>query len=305
MRDLALLGVVLVWGFNYVPLKVALRELDAGVFTLLRFLGATPFLFLLLARTRADWRLPRADWLRVAAVGLFGTTLYQTVFAVASHLTTATNVSLLMALSPVFTVLLEWTGGGADGRRRTTDAVTAAGIAVALGGAALVIGGGSRSIAFSVATLKGDLVALLASFLWGAYPVVAGPLLARHSGLKVTAWTSLVGALGLLAVYGAGTAHVAWAQVSWSAWGGLLYSVVLTTVFALVVWYSSINHIGPTKVMAYMFLIPAAAIASGVAFLGERLTLGKAVGALLAIGGVYLIRRPRRTALAAGQPATD
>lgn len=289
MRDLALIGVILVWGLNYVVLKIGLRELDAGVFTLVRFLGATPFLFCLLARSGEDWRLPRADLPRAAAVGLLGTTAYQTGFALATRLTTAANLSLLMALSPVFAALLGW----ATGRDRPS-AATFAGSAIALTGAALVIGGGRQAIAFGLQTLGGDLVALLASFLWAAYAVVAQPLLARHSGLKVTAYAGLFGALGLLAASGPAALRTAWASLAWPTWASLLYSTGLVTVFGLVTWYNSIGHIGPTRVMAYMFLQPVTAIASAAVFLGERLTGWQVAGALLALAGIGLIRRPRR-----------
>lgn len=75
MHDLLLLAVALVWGLNYVIMKVGLQELDAGVFTLLRFLGATPLIFALVRISGEDWRLPRRDWGRALVVGILGTAI--------------------------------------------------------------------------------------------------------------------------------------------------------------------------------------------------------------------------------------
>lgn len=287
MYDLALVGVVLVWGLNYVFMKYGLRELDAGVFTLARFLGAAPFLFLILRRSREEWRLPRVDWGRTVAVGLVGTTLYQVVFAQGVGWTSPANASLLFTLSPAFTALLGWTTGQDRPRLRT-----GMGIAVAFAGAGLVIAGGSNRLSFSAQNLKGDLTMLAAAFLWALYAIVAGPLLKKHSGLKVTAWSALPGTLGLMAFYGAGALAVDWTALSPPTWGSLLYSVVAVTLFGLVMFYQAIPHLGPVKVMAYMYLVPVAAILSGVLFLGQGMTLWQGGGALLAAAGVYLVRTP-------------
>ena len=46
-------------------------------------------------------RIERKDWLRLVAVGIVGTTMYQTMFMLSVKYTSATNASLLIAMSPI------------------------------------------------------------------------------------------------------------------------------------------------------------------------------------------------------------
>lgn len=295
MYDLLLTSVIAAWGLNYVFLKVGLRELDAGVFTLVRFLGATPFIFALLRFSGEDWRLPRADWMRAALTGLVGTALYQTLFAAALRYTTAANVSLLLALSPTWTALMGWLSG-----RDRVSRLTLVGIAVAFCGAAVVIATGpAAQLGFSLGTLKGDLIGLLVGLLWAAYAVLAQPLLARYSGTKVTAYAALFGGIPLLLLYGPAALAVPWTELSAATWGSVLYSILAVTVFALVAFYHCIARLGPTRVMSYMYLQPAAAIGAAALLLGERITWPQVAGGLLALAGIWLVRRGSRPPTAA------
>ena len=109
--DIALLGVVVAWGFGYVTFNLGQREIPTGLFNTLRYLIATPFFWLALIRSGEDWRLPRQDWPRTIATGLLGVLVYSMLFSTAAKLTSAANVALLLALSPVWGVLMKWAGG--------------------------------------------------------------------------------------------------------------------------------------------------------------------------------------------------
>ncbi|HYG56940.1 MAG TPA: DMT family transporter, partial [Symbiobacteriaceae bacterium] len=166
--DITLLGVVAVWGFGYVTFAVGQREIPTGLFNLLRYMIATPLLWMALRRTGEDWRLPRRDWPRAVMVGLVGVLVYSMVFCSSTQMTSAANISLLLALSPVWAVLMQWAGG-----KRAPTRGYVVGSLVAFGGAAIVIGFGAARLSFSLSTLGGDLLALAASLIWAWYGVVA------------------------------------------------------------------------------------------------------------------------------------
>jgi O-acetylserine/cysteine efflux transporter len=58
------LGVVAIWGVNFVVIKIGLRDLPPILFTALRFIFAALPLVLFIRRPQVSWRL-------VAAYGLF------------------------------------------------------------------------------------------------------------------------------------------------------------------------------------------------------------------------------------------
>ncbi|HYF92288.1 MAG TPA: DMT family transporter [Symbiobacteriaceae bacterium] len=284
--DISLLGVVLVWGIGYVGFKVAQNEVPTLLFNVLRYSIATPLLWLVLLRSDEDWRLPRKDWLRTAAIGLIGVLVYGVVFAAAAKMTTAANTSLLLALSPIWTVLLLWMGGkGAPTVRYLLGSL------VAFGGAAIVIGFGATALAFDLAKWQGDLLALVASVIFAWYGLAAQPLLKSHSGVKVQAWINLIALAGFLAWQAPAAAAFDWAAVSLKAWLWIAWVGLLVSMYAHMVWYSAIATVGPNRVMLALYLVPAVAAASGALFLGQGFSWIQILGAALALGGVALVRR--------------
>lgn len=284
--DMALLGVVLVWGFGYVAFKLGQNEIPTALFNLLRYIVAVPPLWLLLLRSGEDWRLPRRDWARTAATGLIGVFVYSLVFSNAAKMTAAANTSLLLALSPVWGVLMQWVSGkGAPTFR------LAVGSLVAFGGAALVIGFGGTGLSLDLANWQGDLLSLAASVIWAWYGLVAQPLLKAHSGIKVQAWINLIALAGFLVWQAPAAVAFHWSAISLTAWLSLLYVALFVTFVAHIIWYSAIAKVGPHRVMLAMYLIPALAAACGTIFLHQPFTWMQVLGAAVALGGVALVRR--------------
>jgi drug/metabolite transporter (DMT)-like permease len=238
-----------------------------------------------LLRSREDWRLPRKDWARTAATGLIGVLMYSLIFSHAAKLTAAANTSLLLALSPVWGVLMQWLSGkGAPTLR------FALGSLVAFGGAALVIGFGGAELSLDLANWQGDLLALAASVIWAWYGLVAQPLLRSHSGIKVQAWINLIALAGFLVWQAPAAVAFHWSSVGLTAWLSLLYVALFVTFVAHIIWYSAIAKVGPHRVMLAMYLIPALAAACGAIFLQQPFTWVQVLGATVALGGVALVR---------------
>ena len=96
-------GVVLVWGASYVVGKWGMDGFDPLTFNVIRFVGVTPMLFLLLYALEKNIRIELKDCWEFALLGLIGIAIYQTLFMAAVKYATATNASLMLAVSPVFT----------------------------------------------------------------------------------------------------------------------------------------------------------------------------------------------------------
>ena len=101
-----LVSVALVWGANYTIGKYGVAFMSSIQFNSLRFLVASPVLLLITFIMERSLRIERKDWLRLVAVGIVGTTMYQTMFMLSVKYTSATNASLLIAMSPIFTGIL-------------------------------------------------------------------------------------------------------------------------------------------------------------------------------------------------------
>ena len=209
--ELMLLLVVLIWAANQTIGKLAMREMSPAVYTSLRFLLAAPLMLLVLKWREGSCAFDRRELPRLVGIGLVGVAVYQTIFISALKYTSVTNLALMMGISPIFTVLL----GAATGQEKIRSAVVS-GCLVAFGGLVLVLRYGPNQAGAAASSLAGDGLAMAASFLWGFYPIMVMPLLKKHSGLWVTAWSAVPGTLGLLVFSGAEM----W-SLSWQSFSGL------------------------------------------------------------------------------------
>jgi len=284
----ALWCVILVWGANYVVGKWGMAGFDPLSFTVIRFVGATPLLFILLYALEKNLHIELKDCYELALIGLVGVAIYQTVFMSAVKYATATNASLMLAVSPVFTAIFAWLAGqerlGSRGRL---------GSALSLLGVAFVLLFGTNKLAVGWDVLSGDLIGLLASSIWGLYPVLAKRMLRKYSALKTITYSSLFGTLFLLVVGSKGVLALSWSEIPLSAWGSMGFSIVFVTAFGLVVWYHAISRVGVNRIMAYMYVIPAVAVITAAIILREQIHLMQAVGAVVIFWGISLIRKDK------------
>ena len=73
-----------------------------------------------------------------------------------------------------------------------------------------------------------------------------------------------------------------------SAIASLAYLTVVGSVIAFLAYYWLIRHIDVTRVLLVPLITPLVAVGLGVAFLGERVGWGTAVGGAAILGGVAL-----------------
>ncbi|MBP2667142.1 MAG: eamA-like transporter family protein, partial [Firmicutes bacterium] len=284
--ELMLLTVVLIWAANQTIGKLAMREISPQVYTTLRFLLAAPLMLLVLKWREGNVAFDRALLPRLIVIGFIGVSFYQTVFISALKYTSVTNLALMMGISPLFTVLL----GAATGQEKLRSGIIG-GCLVAFGGLVMVLRFGPIQSGAATATLIGDGLALAASFLWGLYPVIVMPLLKKHSGLWVTAWSSVPGTIILLFISSAELLSLPWQAISSMAWFAVVFAAIPVTVFSLLVWYWGVERIGANQVMVYMYLVPPASIAIAYFAIGEQVGFWQLVGGAVAMIGLFWVKR--------------
>jgi drug/metabolite transporter (DMT)-like permease len=237
-------------------------------------------------------RIQLKDCWELAMLGLIGITIYQTLFMASVKYATATNSSLMLAISPVFTAIFAWLAGqerlGPKGRW---------GSALSLLGVVFVLLFGTNKLALGWDVMRGDLIGILASSVWGLYPVLAKRMLRKYSALKTMTYASLFGTIFFLVIGLNGVLALTWSEIPFAAWGSMLYSIVLVTAFALVVWYHAISRIGANRVMAHMYAVPAVAVITAAILLREQVHLMQGVGAVVIFLGISMIRKDKFTVL--------
>ena len=244
---------------------------------------------------RALWRrraAVRAEWRSLAALGFLGVFVAGAFVYIAAQTTTATNIGLLFALSPVFVVLI---GAMLYGDRLGHWQI--AGVAGSLLGAVLILMRGDLAALLGLRFASGDLWILIACICWSFYTVYN------------MRWKS---ALGLwprfLAIMLAGTLMLApfalWEHIAARRWepdGRNLGAIVALAVFPAVLAYSGyafiIARLGAARAILMQYIVPVYIAAFAWLALGERLAWYHIAGAALVLGGLFLATRraPRKS----------
>jgi drug/metabolite transporter (DMT)-like permease len=292
VERLALAGLTaasLLWASAFIIGKVVLAELSPLAAGSLRYAVAAAVLLPFALRSRP------ANGLRPVLVPLTvmlvcGGVLYQWLFLAALQHTTATNTSLLIALNPVFTVLLApWIG-----ERLTRDRL--AGVLVALAGAALVITRGKVAVVTELTFNIGDVLALVAAANWAAFNLAS-----RGTVRQLTpAFTNcVVYGVGGIILFALSIPEAPWAQVraaSLDAIGGVVAMALLSSVFAGQLFLVGVRMLGVSRTVVFIYLIPVLTAALSTTLLGEPFGPAQAAGGAAVLAGVYWSTRPSQPA---------
>jgi len=287
------LGVVVIWGLNFVAMKVSLRDFTPFQLGAARYILAAFPLILFIKRPQLPVR-----WLvyygLAQGVGQFGL-----LFSALQAGMTAALASVVMQTQVFFTALL----GMALLRERIAGPLRA-GLSLAalgLGCFALnyILGGGGASTALGLALNLG------AAAMWAASNIVARKAQQAHPGfdpLQFVVWSSLVPippflALSLLLDPPAARWH--WLQAAPGAWAGAAYLAWLATVLAYAMWTGLFKRHPANRVAPFSLGVPLVGLAAGMGLLGETVStwqwagVGFVVAALLAVmfGARLLPRR--------------
>lgn len=279
----AALALILVWGANFSVQKAVFEALSPGGFLFVRYLIMPVAAALLLcSRHGKRWpRLPRADLVALLKLGIAGHLLHVTLVTYGIHWSTAFSSSLILALGPVFTLLiLRWLG-----IERMTRAQVG-GVAVACVGVLVFLS--DKLLGGQWRASGGDLVLLVAAAFFSYYTVAAKPLIERHGGVTVMTYATLMGSGPVLLVSLPAGLQVDWMAVSPLIWAGMLWAVLMSAFLGWLVW-GWINAVrGVARTAPLLYLMPP--VAGLVAWLttGEHYTAIKLAGAALALGGVAL-----------------
>lgn len=282
--ELAQLAVVLMWASTFVVSKGIFDQIAPLPYTAARFVLMTGLAFgVLLLRQKG--RLPpirREDLGRFLLVALFGYVLYQLAFVFGLQRTSPFSSSLLVAMVPLFTVLIL----AAMGERTPPQGWL--GLAIAVAGVALFL----WEKRGDTGTLLGDGLSLLAGVAFAAYGVVNRPLAGRYPSDVHAAYTTLFGAVPLILLALPGVATTDWGAVSGPAWLAVLYMAVFPVYIAYQFWNWAIARRGVATATTFSLLVPIASGVLSAVFYGEGFGPRKILGAALVLGGLVVVRLP-------------
>lgn len=280
----SLVWVQAFFGVHYLAAQVVMEEIPPRAWALLRILGGLSVMLVILRSAGLRFP-PRRDLMTFAWLSLFGVVINQVCFVEGLSRTTPTHASLIMTTIPVltfvFAVLL---------RRERPRPLTAAALAVAFAGAALVI----NPTDARPEVLAGDLFTIVNATSFSFFLVVSKGILERTHPIVATTLLMLFGSVGMAVVGGAELTRLDFAAVSATSWWLALGIVAFPTVGAYWIQAWALARVESSLVAFFIFLQPLIASSLSILLLGERPSLGVGVGALLILAGSGLMIHGRK-----------
>lgn len=282
----ALIATTMLWGGAFVAIKQALRYLNPLELLFMRVVpSALAFAVLLYVKQRGMLsELLRAEWRSLCLMGLFGGVSYHLTLNTGQQLIPAGTASVIVAMNPVFILLLSvWF------LRQRVRWGQVLGLCIAFVGLFIVIrfAGGSH---IDFGYLRGVLVTLGAPLSWAAYTLISGPLAARYTPLAVTGMGLMLGALPILCTSSPSLFH-ALAAMPWDGWASTAFLSLLCTVVGVTMWVTALRHLEASRVAVFHYLVPVWGVVLSRLLLDEPLTEPVIIGALVVILGVVLVNR--------------
>jgi drug/metabolite transporter (DMT)-like permease len=280
---LLLAFTALCWGGNAVLGRLAVGEVSPMALVTLRWLGAFALLLAFAhGQVRRDWPALRQHLPFVAAMGTLGFTVFNALFYVAAHWTTAVNIGIIQGSIPVFVLL------GAFAAYRTRVALLqVAGVCVTMLGVAIVAAGGELVRLASFALNLGDVLMISACVLYAGYTLGLSrrPLVSPLSLFTGMAAAAFVTSLPL-ALAEAALGRWQWPTASGWIIAGLV--TVFPSFLAQIAFIHGVTLIGPSRAGVFVNLVPVFASILALLVLQEPFRLFHATALALVLGGIWL-----------------
>lgn len=277
---LALL-VVVVWGLNFVVIKVGLHNMPPLMLAGLRFLlVAFPALFFV-ARPRVPFRLLLGYGLTIS----FGQFAF--LFCAINFGMPAGLASLVLQAQAFFTIIL---GAVTFGERLQGKQL--AGITLAVFGVLVLV---ESSLNGQHVALLGFMLTLAAAFSWACGNIFNKKIMSLESRppvMSLVVWSALIPVLPfMLASWlldGPQVMLQSLVNIDLTTILSLVYLAFVATIVGYGIWGTLLGRYETWRVAPLSLLVPVVGLASAALLLGEKLSALQLLGAVLIMAGLYI-----------------
>ena len=279
--------VVLTWGANYGIIKSAFQDFSPVLFGAIRFTLCGFLVLLITFKWEKGILIQKKDLGKVAWVGILGIGVYQVLWSVGLDMTSASNSALILSTTPLWGALYVHLV-----EKESVTKKQYLYMLVSLFGVVLVILKPTARLHFSLDTLTGDLLTLIAAFFAAVFlSAWSKPLLKIYSPLRLMGYCMMIGSLVLWLAVPFLSTPVALNQVGAKSWWALGYAIFLPGIIGHVSYYGGIERLGVTRSMVYLYFIPLWAILFNYLLLGEKIFPQQILGGILILLSTHRVLR--------------
>lgn len=278
---LSALLTIVVWGTTFISTKILLVDFQPIEILFFRFVMG--LLALLIVYPKRLKGTTKKQELTFIAAGLCGICMYYLLENIALTYTMASNVGVIISVAPFFTAILTHLFLKDEEKLHANFFI---GFAVAMVGIFLISFNGAKLELNPV----GDLLALLAAFIWACYSVLTRKI--SSYGYPTVLTTRRVFAYGLLFMLPClFLFNVSWDLTRFADPVYLLNIIYLglgASALCFVTWNFAVRALGAVKTSIYIYMVPVITVVTSILILHEQITTMAVAGTALTLAGLFL-----------------
>lgn len=276
-----------IWGAQPVVVKPLLKEISPIMITLIRYVGVSAILLIILFIKEKRILPPVRCIARLCLMGAAAIALNNTLQFAGLQYSTAINCTLVSATTPVITAIL-----ASVFLKEQLQAVQWGGIIISVSGVLFLVTHGSVEAISSFSFNYGDILFFGSQVCWAIYLLLSRKIMMEFSPLAVTAWAGAAGAI-LMCIVALWDGTTAATDITTTGMLSMSYLIFGGGVLAMTWWNCGVKVVGPSRAAVFTNIMPLVGMILAVLFLGEQLGWQEIVGGLWIVTGVYLTTNPQ------------
>ena len=277
----AALLTIIIWGITFISTKILLNDFQPVEILFYRFVIGFLVLTIVYPRrlTGTGWKQERY----FMAAGLCGICLYYLLENIALTYTLASNVGVIISIAPFFTAILSrfFVKNGEKLRINFFAGFLAAMVGIYL-------------ISFHGSGLKlnptGDLLAVLAAFVWAVYSTLIKKISSfGHKTILTTRRVFLYGILFIVPALFLFDFELGLKRFTETVYLiNIIFLGLGASALCFVTWNFAVKVLGAIKTSVYIYMVPVITMVTSALVLHEKVTILSCVGMLLTILGLLI-----------------
>jgi len=271
------------WGSNTIASRLAVGEVSPMMLIFLRWGLVTALILILHGREMInEWPVivKRLKW--VFLMGGFGLSMFNALFYIAAHSTTAVNLGIIQSTLPGMILLGSFLLFGLQ-----INKLQIAGLTMTFVGVIVIITQGSLKSLTSLTFNQGDLLMLFGCIFYAGYalglknrPKVSGMVMLGFFSIAAFLMTIPFMAIESI-IYGT-------LMPSWQGWLIIIYIAIVPSFISQIFFMRGVDLIGPGSAGLYANLVPVFSAIIAVALLSEIFGFYHFLAMILVFAGIGL-----------------
>ena len=267
--------------------KSIVAFVPVAILATLRFVIAIAVLWPLFSPVKMR-AVRRAEWLNLFLQAFFGTFMFTLLMLNGVQRTSAVAAGVITSTIPAIVALFAWLilREKPNGRALVSIALAIAGVVtinLANGGTSAHEAGAASS-----GSLTGNLLILGAVCCESIYVILSRRLTQTLAPIDICAYTHLFGLFLMLPLGATAMWQFDYASVPAATWALVVWYGLSASIFSFWLWMKGIRHVPGSLAGVFSAVLPVAAAAYGIAFLGERPTLAHGIALACVVTGIVL-----------------